>query len=288
MKHRKRIYIYVTSLLIVVSTTAFGAVLLNTPKAGYLLCINKNTKVVTFPSTQSCPEGYKGLILGAQGPQGLQGTAGTNGVDGATGPQGPVGLNGIAGPTGPQGPQGPGGSGPQGPQGPQGPAGSNNRLVVEDSSSNFIGYPVSLGLGSDTNTAIGVNQIYDNVLIWIPSINNAVALNLDGTPELWPFYFTTTDCSGTPYELNTDPNDPTYTQGKEAAKFSPSGPINWYAVTTTQLSGSLSFSSEGGEGSCHAVNISPSSVIYPVSTYSSITNPLSGITINGNLKIAVG
>jgi len=160
--------------------------------------------------------------------------------------------------------------------------------VVEDSSSNFIGYPISLGLGSDTNTVIGVNQIYDNVLVWIPSINNAVAFNLDGTPELWPFYFTTTDCSGTPYEVNTDPNDPTYTQGKEAAKFSPSGAINWYAVTTTQLSGSLSFSSEGGEGSCHAVNISPSGVMYPVSTYALTANPLSGISINGTLKIVVG
>ena len=58
------------------SGTAFGANLLNTPESGYLLCVNKDTKVVTFPNSQKCSNGFSRLILGAKG------------IPGETGPQG--------------------------------------------------------------------------------------------------------------------------------------------------------------------------------------------------------
>ena len=47
--------------------TAYSANLFNTPDTGYLLCVNKKTKVVTYPAAQKCPTGTSQLILGAQG-----------------------------------------------------------------------------------------------------------------------------------------------------------------------------------------------------------------------------
>jgi hypothetical protein len=97
-------------ILVFTSVATFASTLLNSPKSGYLLCINKITKVATFPNTQSCLPGFKEIILGAQGEQGIPGVPGV------------------------VGPQGPGGSGPQGPSG---------ALNLYDSTGNLIGQVTS-------------------------------------------------------------------------------------------------------------------------------------------------
>jgi len=67
---------------------AYSANHLNTPEAGYLLCVDKKTKTVRYPATQKCPSGASSLIVGAQGIQGLKGDSGIQGVIGPIGPQG--------------------------------------------------------------------------------------------------------------------------------------------------------------------------------------------------------
>ena len=76
----------------------------NTATGGYLLCANKTTKAVTFPSKLSCPSGTIVLDLGAV--VGQAGQDGLNGSDGWPGPAGPQGAPGPAGPAGPAGANG--------------------------------------------------------------------------------------------------------------------------------------------------------------------------------------
>jgi hypothetical protein len=149
----------VSALLVVVA--ANGAGIINNPTAGYLLCINTKTKVVTHPGTATCPMGTKGLVVGSKGQDGaagLTGATGLNGQNGRDGLDGKTLWNGIKDPentwgspgdmfinsitktlfgpknldgtwpvgvsmVGPKGDQGPsGGSGPAGPQGATGVA----------------------------------------------------------------------------------------------------------------------------------------------------------------------
>lgn len=70
------------------SGTAVGANLFNTPESGYLLCVNKTSKAVTYPSAQKCPTGFTQLVLGARG---LTGETGAKGDTGAPGPPGRLG-----------------------------------------------------------------------------------------------------------------------------------------------------------------------------------------------------
>jgi hypothetical protein len=134
-------------ILVFTSVATFASTLLNSPKSGYLLCINKITKVATFPNTQSCLPGYKEIILGAQGAQGEQGIPGVQGVPGVVGPQGP------------------GGSGPQGPVGPSG------ALSVYDGSGNLVGrltgennYEIDVRLPSGIVVGYDKTNGYHNVL----------------------------------------------------------------------------------------------------------------------------
>jgi hypothetical protein len=272
-RSKKRHALYLSVLLVLLSATAYGTTLLNTQKSGYLLCINKVTKVATFPGTQSCPAGYEDLILGAQGPQGL------------TGLQGPTGLSGAVGATG-----------------PQGPAGTSNRLVVEDANNNIIGYPIYFGNGNDTSTVIGLNDYYTDVSIFMPALNNTVDLNLSGKPVLnGQFYFQSTDCSGTPYS-NYDAHNPGLENGMYfASKYSAGGPTVWYQAIKSSLDayvGSKTFASIGGAGNC-TVLINKSTGLPQPMTFTNVlednqafarfrvvANPLP--TIVGPLKITVG
>jgi hypothetical protein len=72
----------------------------NNAETGYVICINKSTKVVTYPGTLSCPKGTSSLVIGARG---LSGRDGQSGRDGLAGLPGLPGLQGVAGPAGASG-----------------------------------------------------------------------------------------------------------------------------------------------------------------------------------------
>ncbi|MEN9923236.1 MAG: hypothetical protein RIS09_750 [Actinomycetota bacterium] len=63
------------------SANATPTAVYNDPYSGYVLCVNKSTKVVTYPAKLKCPSGFRKLELGAQG------------ADGAPGPSGPAGIS---------------------------------------------------------------------------------------------------------------------------------------------------------------------------------------------------
>lgn len=165
------------------SGTAFGANLLNTPESGYLLCINKTTKVVTFPNAQKCASGFTRLILGARG---IPGEIGPQGLMGLSGPQGAPGIDGKDGKDGKDGEPGmPGSFGSSGPAGPTGAAGffrvydKNNELV-----GTLLGSSNS-GTTFDVITPGGFAQSYD-----LNGIINTSQI------DAW---FLDSSCSGTPY-----------------------------------------------------------------------------------------
>jgi hypothetical protein len=87
---RRRLIALIASAFLVISGTAYGISVDNTPANGYLLCSNVKTHAVIFPGKLSCPSGYTNLELGAQGPAGQDGT---DGQDGAQGPAGPAGSS---------------------------------------------------------------------------------------------------------------------------------------------------------------------------------------------------
>lgn len=75
--------------------TATGAVAANygaenTPETGYVLCVSKSTKQVTFPGKLTCPKGTTALEMGAQGAEGPQGWIGPTGPQGPAGPAAPA------------------------------------------------------------------------------------------------------------------------------------------------------------------------------------------------------
>ena len=86
--------------LIAIAGIASGAGASNTPQTGYILCINKTTKAVTYPATLTCPKGSTQLALGARGVDGINGTNGTNGLNGRDGLSGLAGLTGLTGAVG--------------------------------------------------------------------------------------------------------------------------------------------------------------------------------------------
>jgi len=104
--------------LVLAGGTAYSANLFNTPETGYLLCINKKTKAVTYPATQKCPTGTNRLVLGAKGAQGEIGITGEQGLQGIQGLQGMQGKDGKDGINGLPG--SPGGSGAPGANGQPG------------------------------------------------------------------------------------------------------------------------------------------------------------------------
>jgi len=96
---------------LVFGTAAYSVNVSNTPESGYLLCYNTKTKVVSFPGKLSCPNGTKGLELGAQGEPGYDGVDGSDGYNGLPGIQGIRGDTGAQGAQGAQGPAGKDGNG---------------------------------------------------------------------------------------------------------------------------------------------------------------------------------
>lgn len=97
---KNKIVVLTTAALMFVGGTAFGLGAINTPAGGYLLCVNKSNKTVTFPGVLRCPSGTTSLILGARG---VAGAPGVDGAEGLAGASGPVGAQGPAGPVGPAG-----------------------------------------------------------------------------------------------------------------------------------------------------------------------------------------
>lgn len=83
----------------------------------------KNRDLRLADADGSCPQGYKPVEWGVQGPQGEPGEAGPAGADGTQGPAGAAGATGPAGPAGPKGEVG--ATGARGPAGEGGP----DRLV---------------------------------------------------------------------------------------------------------------------------------------------------------------
>ena len=279
---RQRIALWST-LVIALTATTFAIASTSAPKT-ISGCVDKKSGILRV--SNKCLKTETTLIWnqqGIQGETGPQGPSGLNGIDGKIGEQGPQGQQGNAGKDGPAGaigPQGPGGTGPQG------PAGVSNRLIVQDANNSLVGYPLAIGQGSETSTAIGLREPYTTVTLWMPSISNLMTFNLSGTPVLWSFLFTTPDCSGTAYGYETDWSD---SVGKRAVRFSLGGAISWYgAASRLPSTGRLSILSRGGEGACtpFVASIDLSAVTYD--SWQIVPNPLAGISITGPLKFVVG
>jgi len=93
IQNHKKSVIFIGALTLLAGVAANGAGIINIPTAGYLLCVNSKTKVVTHPGTATCPKGTKGLVVGSKGQDGAPG------LTGATGLNGQNGLNGMDGKT---------------------------------------------------------------------------------------------------------------------------------------------------------------------------------------------
>jgi hypothetical protein len=52
--------------IMLVSTTAIALDASNTPESGYILCVNKKTKVVTYPASVNCATSETKLLIGGQ------------------------------------------------------------------------------------------------------------------------------------------------------------------------------------------------------------------------------
>ena len=117
---------------------------------------------------------------------------GATGSIGPTGPQGPTGAQGEQGPTGPQGPQGEQGPiGPQGPQGEQGPAGPSSAMEVYDDANQLLGKYL---FAHDT----GWGEYL--VKVMIESLKKEASIDIfTGELKRDPFFYESTDCTGTPY-----------------------------------------------------------------------------------------
>jgi len=268
----KRNWLLLLSLLLIIPFTTYAAVSSNSDKT-ISGCVDKKTGVLRI--AVNCQTRETQLFWNQKG---VNGDAGLNGKDGLVGQQGPQGQQ---GPVGQQGPQG-----QQGPVGQQGPQGASNRLVVLDANFTLIGYPLGVGTGSNNNSVIGITTPWNFVTLWMPSLNNIIDLNFDGTPRLVPFHFTTSDCSGTPMQFFLDAFSDTY--GKRAGRFSAAGPVKWFSPSSIIRTGSGTFLSDGGEGDCHVA--APFTVDYSINpqvTWQLTSSPLSGITIKGPLRFTV-
>jgi hypothetical protein len=174
--------------------------------------------------------------------------------------------------------------------------------VVEDANNSVIGYPIYFGSANDTSTAIGLNDFYSSVSIFMPALNNTVDLNLSGKPVLNAFfYFASSDCTGTPYG-NYDAYDAGLENGMYfAAKFTSSGPTVWYQAVKSTLGayiGSKTFASSGGAGYCNVLTNKSTGLPQPQTItfvandngafpqFQVVANPLPNIV--GPLKIVVG
>lgn len=88
---RNHLILLGTASILLITGTAFGLSVGNTPDTGYLLCTNSKTHAVIYPGKLTCPAGFTNLQLGASGPSGQDGEPGLQGPMGLTGPQGASG-----------------------------------------------------------------------------------------------------------------------------------------------------------------------------------------------------
>jgi hypothetical protein len=116
---------------------------------------------------------------GAHGPRGPQGASGAAGSQGIAGPAGPQGLTGPAGPQGSAGPQGPAGTS----------SGGGSGLSVYDASKTRLG------------SFLSMDDVASEVLVDTGgTLGLMVYKTFDGSAaKAGGAYFTTNDCSGTPY-----------------------------------------------------------------------------------------
>ena len=243
---RVKILVAVTFSILVLCSTAFGVNLLNTPSSGFLLCINDITKIASYPSTQTCPPGSSGLILSGQGVSGVSNPS-----------ENKSSFN------------------------SQTTTPTSSSLKVYDQNNNLVGYPIGVGQATDNSQVIGLVQQFNNVNLWLPGIKNFMNFYLDGKVVQNSFYFTTSNCAGTPYGFIAGPSD---ASGYRVGSYSITGSNNWYLPGTQINSGTLTFLSEGGESNCISKNLTitlnPSAA---VETWIPASNPLSKINIVGSL-----
>jgi hypothetical protein len=88
IQNHKKSVIFIVALTLLAGVAANGAGIINIPTAGYLLCVNSKTKVVTHPGTATCPKGTKGLVVGSKGQDGVPGLTGATGLNGQNGRDG--------------------------------------------------------------------------------------------------------------------------------------------------------------------------------------------------------
>lgn len=136
-------------------------------------------------------------------------------------------CTGDAGPTGPVGPSGPSGPagqagtpGPSGPSGPSGPAGlAAPRLVVVDAEGatlgTFLGASFTFGgtvfVGTVPSSAAVGTFPAGQLVTYLDPQGRIWTAGLGGGGSFFPrvnFFFTSTDCTGTPLVLNNSPQVP--------------------------------------------------------------------------------
>ena len=141
----------------------------------------------------------------------VSGCTGSQGTMGAQGPTGPVGPTGATGPTGSQGTQG-----PQGSTGSVGPPGLP--YVVYDAGNNALGSLLGISGRSLTFADTSASRY-----IWTIDLGNAGPLFPQST-----VYFTTTDCSATPYSADILP--PQILFAPNPSSYGNSFPFTYYAM----------------------------------------------------------
>jgi hypothetical protein len=180
--------------LLVVGISAQAAGILNTASGGYLICIEPTTRVITFPGSSTCPDGYKKLILEAQGlkgipgKQGKQGIQGIQGLTGATGVDGIQGLTGAAGATGATGATGArgatGATGPVGNDGGTGATGATGTAGAQgtNGSNGFVSQSICGGAGT-TLCTVGATGPGGGIIFFVDYNNQHGAFNyLEAAP----------------------------------------------------------------------------------------------------------
>ena len=205
----------VSALLVVVAANGAGDI--NNPTAGYLLCIDTKTKVVTHPGTATCPKGTKGLVVGSKGQDGaagLTGATGLNGQNGRDGLDGKTLWNGTKDPentwgspgdmfinsvtktlfgpknldgtwpvgvsmVGPKGDQGP--SGGSGPAGPTGANGTNATIAITEL---FVCDGPDAGTGANEKCKIGMRGPGGGIIFFVDYNDIYEGFNyLEAAPE---------------------------------------------------------------------------------------------------------
>jgi hypothetical protein len=123
---RSRVILWASLAGLVVVTGASAAGTFNNAETGYTICVDKKSKVITYPGTEKCKSGQTKLIIGAQGLKGDTGATGAAGLEGPAGVPGLDGANGANGADGADGANGADGAigetGADGATGPSGPS----------------------------------------------------------------------------------------------------------------------------------------------------------------------